>query len=448
MSKSETHEEEEEPQPLNMGRPLFSLQVDDVLIQELFKNFAAQIKSQQEEISFLKSELNNRPKMEDFVNLSEAVISLQKQANDSSQELRTTVHDFHSSIEQRSQTFNQILQTKVNDMLFSVNAAIRGELEALEKTPVNTKQAIDDVHNIKLKVSKMEQKLDDLKETVIQMAAAYDGNMRFDSLNRKTVPSCVGNAAARDRTKIEENTAQIAEIGKKVDDFIETFNRILTYQDSQFPQFNNKNNYNRKDTPSYPPLPNVTSFNDFSSYVCDVVPILQNVSRELYSYISQVEAKVNITLEKKTFESFQNEIRKTLSFIIEETDDYRAKKNNLVMKEDFQNLSDHLFDVVNGASNSSLTNTRCVACGKIVQNTSPTSRTAVAPVSIYQTAQYAKSIPPHPQKVTIQRASSAKQENRNHYGSDGIESMRIEPVESRKLHSSAKSSVSRSFTPK
>ena len=441
MIDSETHGEEEEPQPLNMGKPLFSLQVDDVLIQELFKNFAAQIKNQQEEIDFLKTELKNRPKMEDFVNLSEAVISLQKQANDSSIELRTTVHDFHSSIEQRSQTFNQLLQTKVNDMLFSVNAAIRGELEALEKTPVNTKQAIDDVHNMKLQVSKMEQKLDDLKETVIQMAAAYDGNMRFDTLSRKTVPSCVGNAASKDRARIDENANNIKEIGEKVDKFIDTFNRILPYQDTQFPQFNNKTVYNRKDVPSYPPLPNVSSFDDFSAYVCNVIPLMQNVSRELYNYITQVDAKVNITLEKKTFDSFQNEIRKTLSFIIQETDDYRAKKNNLVLKEDFQNLSDHLFDVVNGASNSSVTNTRCVACGKLVQNTSPSSRTAVAPVSIYQTAQYAKSIPPHPQKITLQRASSAKQETRSHFSNEGIDSMRIEPVESRKLHSSAKSSV-------
>ena len=438
MSNEEIQNNDISP-ALNDGKPLFSLQVDDVLIQEIFQKFAEQLKEQTDEIAYLKSELNNRPKMEDFVNLSEAVVSLQKQAHQSSEVLKSTVNDFQSSIEQRSQSLHQILQTKINDMLFSVNAAIRGELETLEKTPVNTKQAIDDVHEMKLQVAKMSQKLDDLKETVIQMTVAYDGEMKFETLKRKTVPTCIENAAKRDRAKIQKNTDDITELSNKLDSFIETFNRILPYHDSNFPQFNNKLNYNRKEMPSYPPIPtSVLSFDDFASYVCDTVPMLENVTRELYSYISNTEAKANNALVASNFETFQTEIQKTLSFIIEETDDYRNRKNNFVTKEDFQNLSDHLFEIVNGASNSSATNMRCIACGKLVQKTS-TARTVNSNLSVFQTPQFAKNIPPHNKTALIQRPSSAKVENRTILGNDGIESMRVEPVsESKKLHPSAR----------
>lgn len=354
---------------LNSGKPLFSLEVDDVLIQHLFQKFSEQLKQQSEEIETLKSELANRPKMEDFLNLSQAVVSLQKQCNDSSDVLSETVKKFKSSMDSRQNSINDLIQSKLSEMLFSVNAAIRSELEALDKTPVSTQEAIDEVHDMKLKVAKMSQKLDDVKDTVIQMAAAYDGTMKVDRLSRKTVPACVRVAATRDRNQLQQNTDDIDKIKKQLEEFSQTFNRILPYGDKEFPQFAKGVTYSRSDIPKFPDYPYVYSFNDFAQYTAYVIPLTEAILREMHSYVKQVDATLRSKLDQREYNVNQNEIQKTLRALIEESDDYKNRKDNLISKENFDELSDQLYSIVNGSSNSACTNTRCMACGKFVQRT-------------------------------------------------------------------------------
>lgn len=364
-----TSTSEEFRNELNSGKPLFSLEVDDVLIQHLFQKFSEQLKQQSEEIAYLKAELNNRPKMEDFLNLSQAVVTLQKQCNDSSDVLSETVKKFKSSLESRQETINDYVNSKLNEMLFSVNAAIRSELEALDKTPASTQQAIDEVHEMKLKVAKMSQKLDDVKDTVIQMAAAYDGTMKIDRLKRKTVPSCVRVAATRDRNQIQQNADDIDKMKKQFEEFTTTFNRILPYADRDFPQFAKGCTYSRNEIPKFPEYPYVYSFNDFASYTAKVIPLTESILRELHSYIKQLDATLRAKLDQREYNVNQNELQKTLRALIDETTDYKNRKDDIVSKENFDELADQLYSIVNGSSNSACTNTRCMACGKFVQRT-------------------------------------------------------------------------------
>lgn len=425
---------------INRGKPLFSLEIDDVLIQQIFQRFAEQIKSQSEEISFLKKELENRPKMDDFVNLSEAVVSLQKQTTHSSEVLENTVKDFKASMNERSESINQMMQTRLNEMLFSVNAAIRGELEMLDKSPMPTKQTLDDVNNLKLNFAKMNQKVDEIKDTIIQMAAAFDGEINIDKLSKKTVPSCIRCAANRDRTKLDENIEAVKRLKERIDSFEETFDRVLPYQDHSFPQFNNRDyNYDRKQSPTFPPLPqSVTSFDDFASYVSNVIPIIQTSIRGIHGYVSNLDAAVKSKVDKADYDTYQNQTQKTLSFIIQETDDYKEKKNNIVTKDDFQSLSVRLLDVVNGASKSSCTSTRCVACGKIVEHTADTNQNQQIP-------QFTKNVPPTQSRGWgPQRIGSARTERSVHISETNLaDNLSVEPMPKIRTLRSAKSTITK-----
>lgn len=352
---------------LNSGKPLFSIQVDDVLVQEIFQKLAEQIAAQNEEIKYLKEQLANRPTTEEFVRLTEAVQQIQKDYSSSSSILSKTVDSFYSSLEERTKSINDLVQQKVNEMLFSVNAAIRGQIEMLENGPHVAQDTLDTVHNLKLQVARTTQKVEDLKETLIQMAAGFDGSSKVEGLTRKTAPSTVRSAVDKDRKKLAQTNKKLADFEKEFLEFQDTFDTILPVKTRGFPQFIAPPQYNRKSTPEFPKMPAAQTVFDYFDFIAKAMPVVYSVLRELHAYILQIDATVAQKTDRGEFEQYTNETQRLVNSIIDDVEDYRSKKDHLILHEHFEELAQDIYNIVNGASNSAATNTRCIACGKMVQ---------------------------------------------------------------------------------
>ena len=371
-------------QEITQGKPLFQLQIDTDQIQQIFQKLISQIRIQHQEIEKLKQEITQKSNIDELNELITQVKELRNDCNNS----RALIHDntqlVKTILDERNKAMDQEIQKKVNDMMMTLNAAIKREMEDISNKPATEKKTFDEVHTMKLNMSKVTQKVEDIKNTVIQMAAAYDGKLKVEQLSRKTVPSCVRLAAEKDRRQLDENKKAIEDIQKKLEDFSLTFDRILPYANNEFPQFLKGYIYSREEKPTFPVPPYIHSFHDFALYTTQVIPMMQTMIREIHTNVKDLESDTKEKLSHKQFNAFKGDIDKTIVLLKEETDDYSKRKNNLVLKDDFNELADTIWGIVNGNSNSSCTNTRCICCGKIVQRTTGTikvQRTTEAPLS-------------------------------------------------------------------
>lgn len=351
------------------GTQLFQVQIDENAIQQVFQKLVAQIRIQNQEIEAIKKELSERPKLDEFEQLKNTVDKLKDETKSSKNLIQDNTEMVKSILDERNRGIDEAVQTKLNEMLFAVNAAIHKEIDELFKSEGSQKSATDEIRTMKLTLSKLTQKVDDVKGTLLQAAAAYDGKLNIEQLSRKTIPTCIRIAANNDRKLIQENKMELERIRNDFDDFSNTFNRILPYGDSEFPQFINGYIFSRDDAPTFPTAPYVHSFNDFAQYIAHVVPMMQSMIREIHANLKEIEQSNNEKLSQRQFNVFKTDLDKTLDIMQAETDDYAKRKTNFVLKDNFNELSDSLFDIINGAGGSSCTNTRCIACGSIVQRT-------------------------------------------------------------------------------
>lgn len=361
--------EEEEKLEMSKGTPLFSLEVDDILVQKIFQRFAEEIKHHRTEIDLIKKELASIPKDSDVQLLRDSIKVLQENQEKSKLTLDQTVIDFHKSLEDNKTLVQNLIQNKLNEMLFSVNAAIRGHFETMDFDPTVCKKAMNNINNINVSINKLSSKVSDLKNSLMQMASAIDGQIGADNLNCSTASGVVRVALSRDRARIDSIDSNIKNISRKLNELSEAVNVALPYKDTQLPQFLNNYQFNRSDTPTFPPAPDVYSLHDLVQYLTTVVPMMQAMVRELFLYLQQVDAVCNDKIGRKEFSMFSDDTQNALKPIIEEFDDFQTHKSSYVLHDDFDELADKLFDIVNGVSNSSATNTRCIACGKKVQRT-------------------------------------------------------------------------------
>ena len=257
-----------------------------------------------------------------------------------------------------------------------------------------TKDAIDMITEAKLDMQKSNQKIDELSDIIVQMAAAFDGTPKVEGLKSKTAASCIRNAAERDRQTIANLTSRFQEFTKDFLLFKKKFDEVLPVDTHGFPQFIKNPVYNRSDAPTLPHFSPVTNVFDYFKYIGKSLPYIQSVLREMHAYICQIDAAVAQKTDRAEYEQYNDETTKLVNSIIDDVEDYRSKKDILILNDDFEELAADIYRIVNGASNSAATNTRCIACGKMVHRIAGSIKNTSRPISQQMTSRTEKPYTP------------------------------------------------------
>jgi hypothetical protein len=354
---------------LTSGKPLFSIQVDDVLIQEIFRQLSDQLSEQRREIERLRAELDRRPTAAEFAELSGIVQLMQNQYSASSSKFSKSVERFYSSLEESTRGINELVESKTSEMLFAVNAAIRGQMELLEKSPQMTQDAIDSLHQLKLLNAKLSQKVSDISDAVSNIAASFGGSTRVDGLTTESACSFIREAVDRDRKSVADMRNQLGKFSAVFNDFKEQFEVILPFQRLGYPQWTTNVCYNRSKVPTFPTFPHEASIYAYFSYISGTMPYVQAVLREFHSYLLQLDATVSQKADRGEFEMVTAKTKRMVNGLVSDVEDYREKRNTFVLHQDFEELASDILALVSGASNAAATNTRCITCGKFVKAT-------------------------------------------------------------------------------
>ena len=350
---------------LDIGKPLFSLQINEELVQKIFLKLNEQIKEQNKEISILKEELSLRPSLLEFNDLKNTISQMKEQIKIMNLNHITQYETINESLTEKSSTINTLVQQKVNDMLFSVSAAIREQAEIKIEEPKQNKNNDEKIINeLKLHISKLSYRIDELKENFNQLSFAFDDSTENNNtINHKNTSISIRAQISNDRLKITENSKKIQTISERLEMYIETFIKLFP-TNLQFPQFDNNFFYNKKEIPKFPTIPYLNNIQDFLLYITSTYPRIQSILREYFNMFSNIENNIHLKLDKIEFFNFEKEYKNQLKSLLTNLEEFNKRKDHLVFKEDFEDLAKNLFNIINNNNNDSLINSKCIVCGK------------------------------------------------------------------------------------
>jgi hypothetical protein len=354
---------------LGSGKPLFSIQIDDILVQDIFRQLSEQLSEQRREIDKLRADLDRRPTAADLAELSAIVQSIQTQYCASSSTFSKNIAAFYNSIEEKTRGVNELVESKTSEMLFAVNAAIRGQMELVGNAPPVGRDAFDSLHELKLSNAKLSQKVGDISDAVSKIAASFGGSAKVEGLTAESSCSFIREAVDRDRKSVIDMRNQLNKFSTDFNDFKEIFEEMLPFKRLGFPQWATEVCYNRSKVPTFPVLPQEASVFGYFSYIARTLPYIQSVLREFHSYLLQLDATVSQKADRGEFDMSLAKTKLIVSELVVDVEDYRDRRNTFVLRQDFEELASNLLILINGVSNAAGTNTRCIACGKHVRAT-------------------------------------------------------------------------------
>ena len=217
--------------------------------------------------------------------------------------------DFSDSFNERKNANDKLIQTKVNEMLFSVNIAIHGQIEMLEFDPLIAKEAINSVNDIRSNLNRNNKKLKNLKDTIIQIAANMSNQKTPSFINRKNAPHFVKSVAESNEKRMDSIQKEYTALFQKLKKFKTIFYKVLPLKKRNLPQFSKSPLYSISQAPRFPQLPQITSAIDYFDYLSQTIPYSQSVIKEFHYFLSQVNNSLSNKTDITDFEQFRTEIK-------------------------------------------------------------------------------------------------------------------------------------------
>jgi hypothetical protein len=232
-----------------------------------------------------------------------------------------------------------------------------------------TQDALTSLSELKLKNAKLTQKVDDVRDAVIQIAASFGGSQQIEAGTTEAACNFIRQTADQDRRQISDVRRQLDKFTREFTDFKSAFEVMLPFNRFGYPEWNQTVCYNRSKTPAFPAYPQEFSVYAYFVWLSKTLPYVQAVLREFHAYLLQLDAQVSQKSDRGELEMIASKTKKTVNSLVDDVEDYRSKKDMFVLHQHFEELASNIYGIVSGASNAAATNTRCIACGKMVQRT-------------------------------------------------------------------------------
>ena len=334
-----------------MSKPLFSIQVDDLIIQQIFQEYSKRISDQQEEIARLKADLESRPTREQFEAVSAALIDVQRQLACSSSGYKDSLEGMRRSLEEKTFDMESLLQKKCSEMIFSVNAAIRGEMDRIGLECEIPKYLTGTISSTDLKVQKLCAKVEELNNSVISGFEAVDETSR---IKHGDIQSFMRSACVRARKRVADIEESVSRMNAAVSSCQVRFD-LLVPIDGMLKEIPTTG------VPSSLLFKGTKSMYDYLNYAACSIPVIGSSVKALEIDISNCRERINSKADSLTVDSELSEIKSMIKGLTEKIDDYWSRKDTVVTRNEFSELRKQLMEIANGTAKSSM---RCMACGK------------------------------------------------------------------------------------
>ncbi|EAX91482.1 hypothetical protein TVAG_384620 [Trichomonas vaginalis G3] len=338
------------------GSSLFSINVQDDIIQDLFKHMKDEIDSLKYRVSYLTDELNSRPSVEDFRKLSQAVKELQDTNKTYENYMTQTIDSAKTELGKMIEGGKKDVKSQMEETTLSINQVIRAQNTLMDKKVFDMTRPTFEFNEMKRSVTVIneqnaviEKKLDKIFTWIAGFInEAFPDNGRCRITLEKIFESHIlpiNNRIDELETKINDGLTRIGKLET-------TFYRISDLTKAQLPTYESVKKVPFSSHPKLPKLTKVRSFTDYFNYLMQVVPTAQMIFKLFYEEVEILKKAVGEStieeLERKR-EQEENEMANFVKY--EELEGVKQQLSQMqfsainkddlkVVQEDIRNIRD------------------------------------------------------------------------------------------------------------
>ena len=327
------------------GKSLFSINVQDDIIQSLFKEMKGEIESLKHKVSFLTDELATRPSVDDYKKLVLTTKELQEKNKENENQIKQFLSTTKNEINKLVEETKREVKEQMEDTTLSVNSVIRAHNVLIDKKVFEMTKPTFEFNEMKRSVAsitenesffqKQLKKLFDFISSFLSEPFPSDGKARM------SLDQIFESKQSEDKDSIKIMNSQMTMLDNRMEKIETMFFRIADLSRMDLPLYESAPAVHFKDKPKIPKLKNPKTFTDYFKYLMEVVPATQKILSCYRKEIELIKSALGETTLEEIEEKRKKEEKQFLDFVKADEFDTVKKQiqdisNSVLMKDDFR----------------------------------------------------------------------------------------------------------------
>ena len=331
---------------MSEGKSLFSINVHDNVIQEIFKDMKGEIEKLKSRIEYLTEEVEARPSSEEFAKMSTSLQYVVGKNKEHEEKLSLLTSGSNSEVKRMIDDTMRKVKAQMDDTTISINSVIRAQNALIDKKVLEmTKPSFEFTemqHSVTEITNNQERNQSKLKKIVDFISTFLGEEFPEEGKARNSLDQIINHKLKEVNDKIDSFETRLGKFETRLDKVETMFFRIADLNKMEFPIYEPAPKVYFKDKPKLPKLTNPRAFTDYFKYLMKVVPQCQKI---LSCYRNEIEL-IKASLGDASIHSMEGKRQndgEMSNFV--KTDDLESVKRQLedyhnlhVSKEDFQLL--------------------------------------------------------------------------------------------------------------
>lgn len=288
------------------SKSLFSIQIDDIVIQNIFQQLKDEIATLRKEVQLLRDDVVTKPSRKEILGLSQSMDKLQVTNGDFAESITNQLKKFTDEFNAKIKETQEYSKKESIDAVFSINSVVRAQNTLIEEKIYELTKPTFEFEEMRRAVSSVKDSHESLKKELAKIRDGVSKVMEiedFDHLEDMNLTKYIINATDADRENIAKSAQRIDTLTSRIETTESLMIKITRTPNAQLPQWKKVEKYDIKEKPKLPELVAATTFVEYLDYLMTLAPSLQKILSSFYKEITKMsnklwESKPGIQLDK------------------------------------------------------------------------------------------------------------------------------------------------------
>jgi predicted nuclease with TOPRIM domain len=316
--------------PEGVQKSLLSIQVDDFIIQRVFKTMDDQVKILTMEVRDLREQVAERPTREELDGCLTKVDSLLQTIEAFTSRIDGSVNDLSNRFISLLEESRTHVKTEVSNAIFSVNAIVRAQNAMIEERVFTLSRPPVEFTSILADIDRIKRDNAGFRGQIEEVTSFFQSLLGTDSIEdgkaKRSLAEIVAGQTDSDRQRIAALESERAQFNERFHRIDATLFRVFGGMEERFPQWQVADEKSFSEKPKLPVLEKPRSFLDYFKFLVNFAP---NVQQLFNTYYHQICSLCNSLYDRQERNHDYESIQRSLVNIEDMKDEIRKMKDEV-----------------------------------------------------------------------------------------------------------------------
>lgn len=270
-------------------KSLFSIQIDDVVIQRVFQKLQDEVTALKFEVKQLKDDMVTRPSRQEISAISKSLDILKEDNSTFKENISQELHSFQLQFTGQFKENKEATKRELADAIFSINSVVRAQNTLIEEKVYELTKPTFEFNEMRAAVADVKAShnvvMNEMKRLQTAVAHVMEVNT-FEEFEGWSLTKAIQLATEGDRSDIKMIQAQLNTLNSRIENSENVARKICRNPNDPLPQWFKTPKYEMKAKPKIPRLTTPTSFIDYFDFLMQFAPAVQKVLNGFYHQIT------------------------------------------------------------------------------------------------------------------------------------------------------------------